>query len=132
MKVKTKYYYTCDDKSYRCGGKLLLKDGKVLIKSDEQNKHLKNFYFGGVNMMINYSTERGKSLTKVNHIITESSYGKNQKEYLVNLTWIQKQKVLWMFGQQWLQQPGNGIQLLVIIILIATALTGIHYLPILN
>ncbi len=132
MRITTEYYCHNGEKNYQSGGKLIIKNRKLYFPESKVDKNEKSFYFDQTSMVIACDALSGRYPCKVNNILTDAAYGSGQKEYLVYLNWFQYQKLLWMFKRQWLQKSGNGIQLMLVVLIIVTAITGFHYLARIN
>ena len=128
MKIKTKFYYHNDGKYFEKGGTLVLqkrhitKLGKLPLE-----KEGRSFYYDDTVFNITCEENERRYKVDINRIITEASYNKSQKEYLVRLNWFQKQKLVWMYKRHWLQQPGNVVHLFIFVLIISMAFIGFHF-----
>ena len=125
MKINLKYYYASNGSYNRPEGELILKNRRVVSNGiDEFTERPRKFFFDETEMNIQLVNENRKLKVRVNGIITESDYSNTQREYFVQLSWLQRQKLLWMFKRHWLQQGTNFVHLLVALFLfIAIVLT---------
>ncbi len=128
MKIKTKFYYLDKGKYFECGGQLVL-DGKQIKKLGKLpiEEVGRSFYYDDTHFEITCERENKRFKRDINRIITESSYKTTQREYLTRLTWLQQQKLLWMFKRHWLQQPGNIVHLFISILIISVAFVGFKF-----
>ena len=126
MKIKTRYFYAEKGK-YHCGDDyMVLKNRQIispLSKADEP-KNTRPFYYDDTTYDIVYGSEEKKQKIEINRLITEAHYTTKQQEYLARLTWLQRQKLLWMFKRHWLQRPGNMIHLLIVGLMLTLAFAG--------
>ncbi len=126
MKIKTKYYFA-EKGRYQSGvNYMILKDRQIIDPSNEPGgiKNTRPFYYDDTNYAIVYGAEEKKQKVVINRLITEADYTINQQEYLARLTWLQKQKLLWMFRRHWLQQPGIMMHLFIVGLMLTLALVG--------
>lgn len=129
MKINLKYYYASNGNYNRPEGELILKNRRVVSNGmDEFTDKPRKFFFDETDMNIQLVEVNRKSKVKVNGIITESDYSNTQREYLVQLSWMQRQKMLWMFKRHWLQQKSNFIHLLIVLFLFLIFLVTIDFL----
>lgn len=126
--MKAKYYYYNDNIKAYSEGNISIKNRQFRLLVDSQANSYQNFYFDNINMSVNCLKGKEYSKVIVNRVITESEYGKHQKQYLVRLNWLQQQKLLWMFNRQWLQLSGNGIQVIILCLVVISAFAGFLYL----
>ncbi len=128
MKIKTKFYYLDKGKYFEYGGQLVL-DGKQIKKLGKLpiEEAGRSFYFDDTHFEITCEKENKRFKRVINRIITESSYKTSQREYLARLTWLQQQKLLWMFKRHWLQQPGNIVHLFITILIISVAFVSFKF-----
>lgn len=127
MRIKTKYYYHESGKYFKPGGELIVKERKILNNRNEEiTPPAKAFYYDDTEVVINLKLEKKRVKVNVNRIFTESDYGNQQREYLVNLNWLQQQKLLLMFNRHWIQQPGNAKHLILVTIILLFAGVGLR------
>lgn len=128
MKIKTKFYYLDKGKYFDYGGQLVL-DGKQIKKLGNLpiEEEGRSFYFDDTHFEITCERENKRFKRVINRIITESSYKTTQREYLARLTWLQQQKLLWIFKRHWLQQPGNIVHLFITILIISVAFVSFKF-----
>ncbi len=128
MKIKTKFYYLDKGKYFEYGGQLVL-DGKQIKKLGTLpiEEIGRSFYFDDTHFEITCERENKRFKRVINRIITESSYKTTQREYLARLTWLQQQKLLWIFKRHWLQQPGNIVHLFITILIISVAFVSFKF-----
>lgn len=126
MKIKTKYYFPEKGKYQVADQYMILRDRHIvgLGNHADQKESKKQFYYDDTNYSIIYGPEEKKYKVVINRLITEADYTTTQKEYLTRLTWLQKQKLLWMFRRHWLQQPGTMMHLLIVSLMLTLALVG--------
>lgn len=126
MKIKTKYYFAEKGRYQGGNGYMILKDRQIINPADEPGgaKNARPFYYDDTNYAIVYGPEERKRKVVINRLITEADYTIKQQEYLARLTWLQKQKLLWMFKRHWLQQPGTMMHLLIAGLMLTLALVG--------
>ncbi|MFN8153114.1 MAG: hypothetical protein U0Y08_02350 [Bacteroidia bacterium] len=130
MKLNLKYYCTANGRYSRPEGELILKNRRVIsngIDVDTDGKPRK-FFFDETDMNIMFESDVRKSKIHINGIITESEYSSSQREYLVQLSWMQRQKLNWMFRRHWLQQPTNFFHLMVVVFLFIILIVTIDFL----
>ena len=126
MKIKTKYYYPEKGGFQGSEDYMILKDRHIisLRNTRAKDEEVRPFYYDDTHYAIAYGLQEKKQKIVINRLITEAHYTTKQKEYLTRLTWMQQQKLLWMFKRHWLQQPGNMVHLLIVGIMITLALVG--------
>lgn len=128
MKIRTKYYFHDKGKYFEYGGRLQLQARQIVRLGNKLLDSARPFYYDDTDFEITYERGNEKLKVEVNRILTEATYNKSQKEYLVRLSWFQQQKLLWMFNRHWLQQPGNTIHLVIAMLIIGMAFLGFRYL----
>ncbi len=129
MKINLKYYYAANGNYNKPEAELILKNRRVISNGlEEFSDKPRKFFFDETDMNIQLLEVDRKSRVKVNGIITESDYSNTQREYLVQLSWFQRQKMLWMFRRHWLQQKSNFIHLIIVVFLILIMMVTIDFI----
>ena len=125
MRIKTRFYYHGKGKYFEYGGWMVINNrslvhlGNLPIEAEGRS-----IYFDDTFHTLTYEQNNKKETLDANIIITESSYKATQSEYMVKLSWMQQQKLKWMFRRHWLQQPGNMIHLVILGIIVSLAFMG--------
>jgi hypothetical protein len=133
MQIKVKYYYSGNSKYFDCGGYMVLNKRRIVkLGENKISDEGIPFYFDDTDFVINYDYNGNKNKTSINRIFTEASYKNSQGEYLAKLTWLQSQKLIWMFNSHWLQQNGNLIQLSLFLVIFSLMFFGMGVLRSLN
>jgi hypothetical protein len=129
MKIRARFYYHNKGKFFDYGGYMVLTNRSIeRLGSIPIEDEGRPFYYDDTSFSITCENKNKKYLIEINRIITESSYKTTQKEYLIKLNWLQKQKLIWMFRRHWLQQPGNVIHLVVAMLIISMAFLGFEFI----
>lgn len=130
MKINLKYYCSLNGRYNRPNGELILKNRRVISNGLETEDSVKprKFFYDETDMNIMLEKDNRKSLIRINGIITESDYSSTQREYFVQLTQIQRQKLQWMFRRHWLQQTSNFVHLMVALFLFLILVVTIDFL----
>ena len=123
MKIKIKYYYPDKGKFKSSDDQLILMNRHIFSKEYALDEG-KPFYYDDTYYDLTFEAREKKHRVVINRLITEANYTTKQKEYLTRLSWLQKQKLLWMFKRHWLQQPGNMLHLIIVSTIITLALVG--------
>lgn len=129
MKIKRNFFTSSKGKFLESKGELVVKGRKISFRGEKGDfSPPKSFYFDKTDISISYEVNDRKQMAKVNGIITESEYGSNQREYLVQLNFLQRQKLLWMFNRHWLQRPSNIVHLLILGILLGILIFSVRFI----
>ena len=129
MRIKRNFFTSSKGKFLESKGELVVKGRKISFREDKGDFSApKSFYFDKTDINISYEVNDRKLMARVNGIITESEYGNNQREYLVQLNFLQRQKLLWMFQRHWLQRPSNILHLVILGMLLGILILSVQYL----
>lgn len=129
MKIKRNFFTSSKGKFLESNGELVVKGRKISFRGEKgEFSNPKSFYFDKTDISISYEVNDRKQMARVNGIITESEYGSNQREYLVQLNFLQRQKLLWMFHRHWLQRPSNIVHLVILGILLGILIFSVRFL----
>ena len=130
MKIKTKYYFAEKGVYQGSEEQMILEDRQIISLGNhaENGEQKRPFYYDDTEYAITYELSDKKQTIVINKLITEANYTINQREYLAKLTWLQRQKLLWMFKRHWLQQPGNVLHLFIVGLMLTIAYIGFEVL----
>ena len=133
MQIKVKYYYNGKSNYFDFGGYMILNKRRIVkLGETEISENGIPFYYDETDFVINYNDNGKRNKTTINRIITETHYKNSQGEYLIKLSWLQIQKLLWMFNSHWLQKAANSINLLLVLLLFSLLFFVIEFLSKLN
>lgn len=123
MKIKTKYYYAEKGVYQGSGHPMVLKNRQIISLGNPSSKEdqQRPFYYDDTNYAITYDGNERKQKVVINRLITEADYTTKQQEYLARLSWIQRQKLQWMFRRHWLQEPGIMFHLFIVSLMLTLA-----------
>ena len=129
MKIEFRYFRAGEGGFYESPGKLILSGRKVRpAEKAELMPEGEQVNYSPVKTWLTLPMHHRMVRKPVNYLFTEEGYRLGQKEFLANLGWFQQHKLKWMYRDHWLQRPGNLLHMMLFLMLLGLALTGIVYL----
>jgi len=130
MSIEFRYYMAGRDGFYESPGKMILSRRIGFFPgSSNKNAEESEFSYTPVKTWVEIREDHNKRVKHpVNFLFIERNYKVGQREIVAHLSWMQRQKLRWMYQDHWLQRPGNLLHATVILLVISIFVTGIFYL----